>query len=150
MDIAIYSAVLLGGLAFIAYPLLARRARMPAGHSPAVEHRQHTLAEKEAVYAAINDLDFEYRTGKLSDDDYAELREGYRARALRILKELNERQREPSGAQRCPGCGYVNPRGSKFCESCGAKLDAELTCHKCGTGHEPADNFCAICGNPLR
>ncbi len=151
MEIAIYAAVTLGGLAFIAYPLLTRRVPAPARQSPRAELHSRVLVEKEAVYSAINDLDFEYKTGKLSDDDYAELREGYRVRALNILKELDEQQPEEKGAGRgCAFCGHVNQRGSNFCESCGTELPAtELVCGKCSTAYQSGDHFCSICGNPL-
>jgi RNA polymerase subunit RPABC4/transcription elongation factor Spt4 len=148
MEIVVYSMIVLGGGAFIAYPLLREPRRATVRRVPKIERQEEMLAEKETVYAAINDLDFEYRTGKLSDDDYAELRKGYRARALNILKELDETQSDcKSTASRCAFCGHINPRGSNFCEECGAGLGGEPACEKCGSAHEPGDKFCGICGN---
>lgn len=148
MDLAIYLAIVLGGLAFVAYPVLVRPGRVPVLGPPTIDGRQQVLAAKEAVLAAINDLDFEYKTGKLSDDDYAELREGYRARALNIFKELDEEQ--PNDAARsCAACGQVNLRGGNFCESCGKPLAPEPVCDECHAPHERGDRFCGVCGNRL-
>lgn len=151
MDIAIYLVLALSGLAFIAYPLLMRHVPTYTSHSPRVERERELLAEKEAVYAAIKDVDFEYKTGKLSDDDYAELRDGYRVRALNILRDLDGQPQEPNGAAAgCAFCGHVNPGGSNFCESCGSGLSPDLRCGKCGTAYGVSDRYCGICGSALQ
>jgi len=37
---------------------------------------------------------------------------------------LGEAEETPSGEIICPACGSVNPAGSKFCDDCGASLEA--------------------------
>ncbi|NIM50927.1 MAG: hypothetical protein GTN78_24325 [Gemmatimonadales bacterium] len=156
-----YSVLVLGGLTFVAYPFFRTPALPPAGPRAAVTRRSRVLKEKDAVYAAIKDLDFEYQTGKLSEEDYLELRRGYRARALTLLRELDEVQDEPAvtdvadGSQgsvdqpRCPKCAHVNPRMSHFCELCGIALGAGPACANCRAVYGPSDQFCGVCGSPL-
>lgn len=46
-------------------------------------------AEKDARYREIRDAELDYRTGKLSDEDYRELDRGLRAEAVDILRRLD-------------------------------------------------------------
>jgi hypothetical protein len=107
--------------------------------------------EKAAVYAALKDLEFEHKTGKLSDEDYSEMREGYRAKALNILKVIDEREAVAElSPPRCDRCGHANPRGSNFCEACGADgLVAGSACAACGAPGRPGDRYCRTCGQQV-
>ena len=44
----------------------------------------------------------------------------------------------------CPVCHAKNPKGQKFCKSCGNKL--QITCPNCGADMEPGAKFCPKCG----
>lgn len=53
----------------------------------------------------------------------------------------------------CPSCGAGNAPGTKFCQSCGAKLETpppaepeQKTCPNCGSAMEPGVKFCPQCG----
>lgn len=48
---------------------------------------------------------------------------------------------------RCPTCEYENPKDTKFCGKCGAKL--EKICSECNSANPPQFNFCGQCGNKL-
>ncbi|MEK7387415.1 MAG: adenylate/guanylate cyclase domain-containing protein, partial [candidate division NC10 bacterium] len=48
---------------------------------------------------------------------------------------------------RCPACQAESRPGVKFCEECGAKLDA--TCPACGAQVPPGKKFCGQCGAAL-
>ena len=52
-------------------------------------------AAREAKFRELRDAELDHRTGKLSDEDYAELDAGLRAEAIEILRELD---REDQGA----------------------------------------------------
>jgi class 3 adenylate cyclase len=49
---------------------------------------------------------------------------------------------------KCPGCGFKNPEGAKFCKECGSKL--ELTCPECAKPIPPDSKFCLECGHNLK
>jgi membrane protease subunit (stomatin/prohibitin family) len=71
-------------------------------------------------------------------------------------------QQPPAGAQQvmvvCPKCGFQNPQTSKFCNSCGAPMQAPaqapatptVNCPKCGTANPTTAKFCVNCGNPMQ
>ena len=47
----------------------------------------------------------------------------------------------------CPACGSANAAGTRFCCSCGAKLEAEKRpCPACGAELAPNAKFCNSCG----
>jgi len=47
----------------------------------------------------------------------------------------------------CPGCGFQNPEGMKFCGECANKL--EKSCPKCDFINPPKFKFCGECGQNL-
>ena len=47
----------------------------------------------------------------------------------------------------CPQCAQDNPATARFCNGCGARLEA--VCAGCGQTNPPASRFCNGCGQPL-
>ncbi len=45
---------------------------------------------KEAVFTTINEIEFDYKMKKLSDDDYQNLKRQYKQKALEILHDEDE------------------------------------------------------------
>ncbi len=48
---------------------------------------------------------------------------------------------------KCPGCGHDNSEGAKFCNACGARLEAP--CARCGQPNPAGSLFCSECGTSL-
>ncbi len=48
------------------------------------------LLQKEQTYAAIKELDFDYQMDKLSEEDYQELSEQYKQKAVAVLQQIDE------------------------------------------------------------
>ncbi len=51
--------------------------------------------------------------------------------------------------QKCQKCGSPVTPGMKFCESCGAKVEALPACSRCGAPLPPTVKFCESCGAPV-
>lgn len=62
------------------------------------------LDEKQTVYAAIKELEFDHQAGKLSLEDYEQARHSYELRAIALLKQI-----DGMGAQQ--GSGGIGSRG---------------------------------------
>ncbi len=102
---------------------------------------------KEDVYAAIKEMDFDFEMGKISEEDYRELKSQYKAKALEILKELDTvdggedidaaierdvhrlRKKKRKGGKEtvrqinfCPHCGKKVAPKNNFCQGCGMRL----------------------------
>jgi hypothetical protein len=87
----------LGALAFIAAPLLRGRLR----NRGIREEVRDLFHEKNAAILLLRDLDHDRSTGKLDDQDYLEQKAATEARALAVLRRLDE-----IGA---PASGDVDP-----------------------------------------
>lgn len=150
--IYLLSGILTGGaLTAICWPLFSRKDSLDA---TVLEETEWDLLErrKEVVLGNIQDLDFEYKCRKLSDDDYRRLRTELAAELAGVYEEIDaieqsqdldalirtevSRRRKTSataappvsptasgsGELACSGCGHVNPKASKFCGECGHRL----------------------------
>jgi hypothetical protein len=96
--VAILTLVLLAVvLLVVSAPLRTaqRRRRESGGYSPAEPdsgggdlERDELEAAREAKYREIRDAELDYRTGKLSREDYESIDRALRAEALEILNRL--------------------------------------------------------------
>jgi len=164
MVILVTLGLLLGVAILIGYPLF----KAPSG----VYRREGTEDEpllelelrKESAYAALKELEFDYRTGKLSEEDYKELEEQYRYQAISLLKDIDRAEKGEDLSEkieeeirairkakqkelRCPSCQGQYRSGDRFCPSCGGRLAS--ACPGCGAPYEEGDNYCSKCGKPL-
>ena len=78
--------------ALVGYPLL--RPGRGRGHLVSTDQREaeDLLARRDEARAAIEELEFEFHLGNLSQRDYEELRTRYRQQAEDILRELEAMQ----------------------------------------------------------
>ncbi|MBI4674541.1 MAG: zinc-ribbon domain-containing protein [Chloroflexi bacterium] len=151
------SAILIAGLAVVAiafalYPLFKNESHPRHATGPDAAH-ENLLSQREATYNAIKDLEFDHAQGKISDADYATLREKYETKALNILAQLEtlgkpivkEDSRPlhlPNNG--CPRCGEPVASHDKFCANCGNALTTR--CSACGSALDASDKFCPHCG----
>jgi len=98
--------------------------------------------KKEIILGNMQDLDFEYKCGKLSSGDYQKIRSEMSAEAATVMQEIEtiesdsdldalirrevsarkDKSKKPSHTTACAACGLSNPSTNKFCADCGAKL----------------------------
>ena len=79
-----FALLILAGL-LIAIPLMDKKA--PAVVPPT--RRQQLEEARVEVIRSIRELDFDYKTGKLSNDDYKMLREAQVAEGASVLQQLD-------------------------------------------------------------
>ncbi|MDP2726504.1 MAG: zinc ribbon domain-containing protein, partial [Dehalococcoidia bacterium] len=155
----------------VAYPLFQRRELELAPEAVDLD-LEDLHSRREAVYGAINELDFEYQLGNLSDADYQSLRNQYRQRAASVLKGIDELTEAPpvrrgrtarrdldaeieeavrrlrAGGSKSP-TQHAEPGG--LCSNCGAHVAAnDRFCSGCGTDLAKAvGKSCPECGAGL-
>src|SRR5262250_3209700 len=132
---------ILGGavLSAICVPLFRKDNSL---ESAIIEETQWDLLQrkKELVLGNMQDLDFEYKCGKLSEADYQKIRGEMTAEAALVFQEIESIEAEAdldalirrelsarksktaAAAISCSSCGSSNPATNKFCAECGAKL----------------------------
>ncbi len=121
---------------FVAAPILQSRRQLLKLDS---NHKANDLLErKEAIYAAIKDIEFDYQMGKLSEEDFQALRQQYKDEAVGLLKKIDQIQHkadksknasagkksEQASPKFCWSCGAAVTRGDKFCANCGSALES--------------------------
>jgi hypothetical protein len=95
MAVVISLGIAMVVVAFVAAPffLLTGRSSEPEAKDP--QHSEalaELLAEKETTYAAIQELDFDFKSGKLSVEDHHLLRTRHEEHAAAVLKRIDELQ----------------------------------------------------------
>ena len=106
--------------------------------------RRELARDKRLLLKAIKELEFDHAMGKLSDADFHDLVTRYRARAVAVLRRLDEGavtyralierevqrrlgaapQATADGADTrvCPACALKNDDDAAFCKGCGTRL----------------------------
>lgn len=99
---------------------------------------QHLEDRKQAIYDNLRDLQFEYRLGKLSDEDYRETKLALQRELAVVLNDMESTiqnlgltakrigakpvPKKSAGATTCPSCGAKFPQSLKFCGECGKAI----------------------------
>jgi len=95
MAIVIALGIAMAVVAFVAAPFLfwgGHEARSAGDNDNASVELQDLLAEKETLYAAIQELDFDLQSGKLSTEDHRGLRQRQEERAAVLLQQIDAAQ----------------------------------------------------------
>ncbi len=93
--------------------------------------------QREAVLSALRDLDFDFKTGKVSEEDYQPLRAQLMVEAAQHMEPdkkddeqlealIQSRRKTQSKQASCPACGKKIVLGDLFCSSCGARLEIRV------------------------
>lgn len=93
-----------------------------------VSPTQYLEDRKAQIYENLRDLQFEYRVGKLSDEDYQQTKLGLQKELAGVLGEIEkfggpkEQAPEKPPANVCPHCGAKFLKPMKFCGECGKAM----------------------------
>jgi hypothetical protein len=103
--------------------------------SRAEREREYLEDKRDVLYENLRDLHLEYRMGKLSDQDYNQMKVRYQAELAALLHEFQEKTDAPAPLEsaavpppgRCVRCGKDNPVDNSFCGACGAEIPRRET-----------------------
>lgn len=141
--------VALGVVLFVLQPVLAGRAA-PLDRDD--DELTEAEARKRVALLALRDVEYDYATGKLDDDDYESLRGELAAEALEALRAEEVEARAADAGEGEPG-GYPAARSLDELEreiaAYRAALRRGVPCATCGHVNEAGSRFCAQCGSPL-
>jgi hypothetical protein len=137
MTIAIGLLLVVLVVAYVAAPFfIGETAGQAAGpRTVSAPERDKLERQKREAYAAIKEIEFDYRMGKLSDADFTAMRNKFMAEALEAITVLDtiktaqlkdaRQARRPSRIAFCPSCGHSVPPRANFCPGCGRSVQEE-------------------------
>ena len=130
----IIGLILLGGsVAYISLPFRQRRRKDTNSSKAPIQHS----GQRDVVLNALRDLDFDFKTGKVSEEDYKPLRAQLMVEAAQYmetekkgddqLEQMIRARRTPKqeGA-RCRHCEAPIRAGDLFCSSCGKRIEIQI------------------------
>jgi len=135
MTIAIAALIAVGAIVFI---LTVRAKDLPEPEP--VSPFQHLDERKAAIYENLRDLQFEYRVGKLSDNDYQQTKKDLQRELAGVMAEVDrlKLQLSPNGAAPTPAAPQPKP------------IVDPLTCPHCGARFSQPLKFCGECGKLMK
>ncbi len=165
--IAVIACILAAGVVAFVLVVRAKDLPQPEPESPFA----HLDDRKAAIYENLRDLQFEYRVGKLSDEDYQNTKKDLQKELAGVLAEVDRlkgrilsgdpvgkpqeglsgagapaRGRTPASVPR-PEAGR-EPGGPPHVDK---RAEADIfVCPSCGARFESALKFCGECGKPMR
>jgi hypothetical protein len=126
-------------MSVIAFVLLVGPWDIPAPDP--VSPFAHLDERKAAIYENLRDLQFEYRVGKLSDEDYQNTKRDLQKELAAVMAEVD---RVRSGLRPAAPPPPPAPPPAP------AMITRRVICPSCGTAF-PADlKFCGECGKPMK
>jgi hypothetical protein len=123
----------------------------PEDRTVVIGHRTRAALEREKALTlrSIKELDFDRAMGKVSDEDFREMTGKLRARATRLMKQLDASEGYRSIIERDLSTRLGNAKDVATDSSRpGSRLDLR-TCAKCSTANDADARFCKSCGEKL-
>ncbi len=92
LTMVVMLAITAGTALFVAWPLMfgCRRPEEFLGPEPGKPVLRRLLFQRDSVYEAVKELEFDLAMGKLSRQDFEQLHERYRRKAVAILKRIDD------------------------------------------------------------
>jgi len=123
----------------------------------------HLDERKAAIYENLRDLQFEYRVGKLSDDDYQSTKKDLQKELAGVLAEVDRIKAQLNGAGDLTKA-KVPAKAAKPTPAVPAKPAAQpianpphplasstsFVCDTCGAKFDRYMKFCGECGKPMK
>jgi double zinc ribbon protein len=144
--------LLSAALVFVSRPFWEKRKKGTKDSTATLVNR------RESVLAALRDLDFDFKTGKVSEEDYQPLRAQLLVEAAQYieseknrdekLEALIQARRKAPQKIKCQHCDGPIEADQHFCANCGSPVHNEL-CPSCGRKNRAGDLFCSSCGTKL-
>jgi len=150
-----------GATYYVLLPILRPPAPTPAGAAAFADEGDDPdddMSPQTVALRALQELEFDRATGKLSDTDYEALKAKYTEEALVAMRgeqgaESREQRAKAAPRSRlpapvCPVDGQRPEPDAVFCSACGRRLGtAPAYCARCGTALEKDARYCDRCGS---
>ncbi len=89
MELLIAPILFIAVVLYVAYPLFSEPEE-DVREDPRNLDREQALEEKENLVANLKDIEMDFRMGKLSQEDYEQLKSDFELRAVEIFERLEQ------------------------------------------------------------
>jgi hypothetical protein len=130
----------------IVFTLFVRERDLPK--PDATTGYEHLEERKARIYENLRDLQFEYRVGKLSDEDYQRTKTSLQAELAGVMGEIDQAkaaQESPAG----PASRPVAKEVSAAHPANGTSSPQATVCPSCGAQFATPMRFCGECGKAM-
>lgn len=122
------------------------------------------VARKVALVQTLRDLEYDFETAKMSEEDYRRFKRSCELRAVAIMRRLDAihggrdwesaidrtlAERLEARPQQEEPSQESESQAEESVDSSSPVADIELTCEQCGAQLEDDDRFCGKCGAPV-
>lgn len=125
-------AILVAGAVLLTLGVREEDLPPPVEESPV----KHLEGRKAQIYENLRDLQFEYRVGKLSDEDYQKTKVELQTELAKVMAQIDQT------------IGAAPPVPKKV-EQAPAQPEAGTVCPSCQARFEKPLKFCGECGKPM-
>ena len=129
--------------------LIARPFIAPVTYEEDTASLEQLRADRTRLRAQLRELDMDFETGKLANEEYEKLR----ARRLQQIERTTRAIRETEHEERPPVAEPAEPISDAALEARIAArkraLQQATTCRECGASIDHDDRFCRRCGTDL-
>jgi hypothetical protein len=136
--------LVLGSAVYVLAPLFTEPRGNLEAELLAETDLDRLLNRKAVVYTNLKDLEFEFKMGRLSEQDYRRLESGYKTEAAAILQKLDQLGVEKDLDEAIDR--EITARKNRLYGQAGEQAGV---CPACGAELIPGKKFCADCGRPL-
>ena len=144
-DIVVIVIMALGLVAWVGEPLVRRRRVRDAAEDARSDAIERLVLQRETLYTAIRDLDFDHQTGKVDAEDHAVLRRQMEEEAALVLRDLD--LADPSADIDFAAEQHILAYRQK---EVAATPVSDPTCAACGTTLADDAACCSICGQDVK
>lgn len=120
-----------------------------------LEQIETLSARKGAILQTLKDIEFDYETGKISEDDYDRLRRRHERKALKVMRKLDDLREgdddmladvDDAIAERLESLRGQEPSTDTTATDA---TERTLVCPECDRRLEPDAKFCDQCGEEI-
>jgi len=146
VGLVVFTVAAAGLVGVTFFQVLAPLVGVGGEQGPTIGGRARAALERDKALTlrAIKELEFDRAMGKVSETDFVDMRDRLRARAMRLMRQLegggvyrqqieqavsarlgdaSTRAATPTAAPgACESCGTPNDADARFCKRCGARL----------------------------
>lgn len=164
--IAIIILMIVATLWWILNPILFPQSLAESHNRTDNEAVQELEVKRDAIYAAVKDLEMDFESGKIAEQDYQQTRLKFFQSVALILKKIDQfsastearldgqidellnaaAQQPRRGAEKID----IHTEITSVARNLPTTAESEFRCSECGHSYTPGDAFCAQCGTALR